>query len=409
MIQEQLLHQLDRLATRQRYLIAWRRMAAVWLVAGVAAFLLWQWKSTAPVPPFQTFAAVLGVLGAALLGAAIVSGRTMREARDYAELARTIERAYPELQTSLLAAVEQRPEGPSGEFGYLQSRVIRDALDHAERHEWPELVTQEKLAWGAGVNVLTFAALAGMLIVATLARPEPRSIAQTPRTPELSGAALSLTIEPGDAEVERGASLLVLARAAGRMPSQATLVYQSEGAEEVRLDMPASLEDPLFGARVPAVESALSYHVVADDFTSPTYRVTVFEYPRLERADMALVYPSYTGLEPRTIQDVRTVTVVEGTQLTISCHLNKPVKSAVLTPVGPGDGETLTLAPDAGDLRLYTTAFTCRESRKLQLELVDADGRVAKKAERFSINVTPNLPPTLKPIFPARDLEVSAL
>ena len=57
---------------------------------------------------------------------------------------------------------------------------------------------------------------------------------------------------------------------------------------------------------------------------------SVFEYPELERTDAKLVFPHYTSLEPKTVEDIRHVTAVEGTELTLLCRLNKDVATAQL-------------------------------------------------------------------------------
>ena len=175
--------------------------------------------------------------------------------------------------------------------------------------------------------------------------------------------------------------------------------------------MNASLDDPVFGARIPLVDQPLEYHVELGGQTTPTYKIAVFEYPRLERADAKLVYPAYTSLEPRLIQDVRTVSAVEGTELTIICRLNKPVASAVLSDTRKDAAQKpIALAvtnPEEPAVVQATLKMT--ESRRLVLNLIDDAGRANTQQAQFSIHVLPNQPPSLKPTFPARDLEVSAL
>ena len=97
--------------------------------------------------------------------------------------------------------------------------------------------------------------------------------------------------------------------------------------------MTRSLEDPTFAGRVESVDADLAYRVEFDGRSTETYRVRVFEYPELERADARLAFPSYTSLEPKTVEDIRHVTAVEGTELTLLCHLNKQVTGARLVPV----------------------------------------------------------------------------
>src|SRR5690606_6028634 len=60
------------------------------------------------------------------------------------------------------------------------------------------------------------------------------------------------------------------------------------------------------------------------------YKITVFEFPTLVRADATLEFPSYTGLTNRTIPDTLRVSAVEGSRLSYSLELNKPVASARL-------------------------------------------------------------------------------
>src|SRR5262249_51151574 len=129
--------------------------------------------------------------------------------------------------------------------------------------------------------------------------------------------------------------------------------------------------------------------------------------PRLERADVKLDYPDYTRMEERLIQDFRTVTVVEGTRATILCRLNKPVASARLSE--PEPAPPLELVRVDGEPATYEVAIVCDRSRRLKLELVDEAGRKNVQQSELAIHVVPNQPPVLKPVFPARDVDVSPL
>ena len=95
--------------------------------------------------------------------------------------------------------------------------------------------------------------------------------------PGPSGPGFTVTVEPGNTEVERGTSLLVTARVAGQVPTEATLVMRPERGEESRLAMSASLNDPLFGGRIPVVDQQLDYLIELGGQTTPVYRVTVLE------------------------------------------------------------------------------------------------------------------------------------
>ncbi len=111
-------------------------------------------------------------------------------------------------------------------------------------------------------------------------------------------------------------------------------------------------------------------------------------------------------MDTTLVQDVRHVTAVEGTALTLHCRLNKPVAEATLR----GDDEPpLQLVADATDPALYRITMTMTQSRRLTLYLRDDDGRLNKQPPEFILTVTPNRPPSLKLTFPSRDVDASPL
>src|SRR5262249_9783933 len=150
-------------------------------------------------------------------------------------------------------------------------------------------------------------------------------------------------VDPGNTEIERGSVLLVVARFHGLLPPDANLVVEAAARSTTRRAMTRSLEDPTFAARVPSVESDLDYRVEFEGRTTDTYHVRVFEYPELRRTDAHLVFPRYTALEPKIVEDIRHVTAVEGSELTLLCRLNKDVVSASLVEK---EGQTISLVRD---------------------------------------------------------------
>ncbi len=55
-------------------------------------------------------------------------------------------------------------------------------------------------------------------------------------------------------------------------------------------------------------------------------------------------------MEPKIVEDIRHVTAVEGTELTLICRLNKDVTSAALVDE---QGETVPLARDESQPHTY--------------------------------------------------------
>lgn len=326
-------------------------------------------------------------------------------------VAARVEEKFPELQTKLLAAYEQERRAPPGSRGFLEEEVIRQARTHALTHgRWVETVPTRGLrAWSA-LQIVAFAAFLGVgyfnlkHVRTSIEGQSPPAGGTTTTSAEQS---FSVTVEPGDVELERGTDLLVLARFADKehLPPSVTLAAVDTAGEK-RLPMQQSLSDPVFAVRLPEVRSDLTYKLSYADETTQTFRVTVFDYPELDRADGELSYPKYTEMPMRRVEDVRHVSLLEGTELRLMCRMNKPVATAKLVPK---EGESIALTATADDPTMYEWKSVPKKSTRLQLELVDDRGRKNRHEVEFVVDVVPNRPPDVKLVFPKRDLKVSPL
>ena len=181
-------------------------------------------------------------------------------------------------------------------------------------------------------------------------------------------------VDPGDTEIERGTSLLVVARFPGAVPAEASLVVEDQPTHPSRRAMTRSLEDPTFAGRVESVDTDLSYHVEFAGQSSPRLSRPRLRVPRARRTDARLVFPDYTSLEPKTVEDIRHVTAVEGTELTLLCRLNKDV---AIGQAGRREGQgdrARRLDPERRH-HVYRASFTLTDSQRYKVQLVDREGR----------------------------------
>ncbi len=416
----ELRQKLARVAGRIRSLRLWTGLALCWLVwaaVGVALFRLagrFDWDAASLWPKV----AGLAVATAIVWGFAVV-----RSTRDQRAIARRVEAQHPELATLLLAAVEvaQQPRRPGHGPNFLQATVMREAIEHGRRIDWSDAVSPWKLR---AAKLAQFVAL-GLLIAVCIGlagRGGALAGSGSSLLPgfDFAGGDFEIKVDPGNVEIERGMSLLVVAEFVRAVPPDATLVVSSDaGSQSAAAQAPAesadkvqqqnmvrSLDDPKFVGRVAAVTSDLTYHVEFAGRASDKYHVKVFDYPELVRADAELKFPEYTSLAPTVIEDVRHVTAVEGTQLTLVCRLNKEVAEARLSGA---DDEKVELKQDSAEKNIYRTSWTLAKSQRFKLQLVDRDGRGSRLPAEIVVNVTPNRPPKIALERPGRDVEVSPL
>jgi hypothetical protein len=388
---QKLLGAMESLSRRARW---HRRLAVCWAAMAVGALLLFLIHSfTGWDTRLVWWIIFVGGLGAAYF----IWQREQKRPADFRALVATIEQENPQVRHLISTAAEQEPD-ESGQFGFLQLRVIEQVLTHQDRILW-ERSFQQKFAAATNLHLLALLALLFTLCLGgnpTWWHAKPGSAS--------SLFAEEILVDPGDTQVERGTGLVITARFGQTPPAEATLVLLSASGKTQRIPLARHLADPVFGTSLPEIFEDGIYRVEYGTKKTRDYKIGVFDFPALTRADASLNFPAHTGLTNQIIRDTRRVSAVERTRLTYTLLLNKPVVSARFI----GKEQTLTLAAQSNSIALLND-FTLKNTARYSLELVDADGRTNKNPTEFSIVVLPNRPPEVKVIFPRGDQRVSSL
>ena len=295
------------LAKRRHRLKLWSRLTACWSVAALAGLAVMGLQGMAG---WSTPLSLPLVAMAGLVAAVVIWFRTRLGEADWRSLARQVETAHPELGGRLITAVQQQA-GASGEFNYLQQRVLDETLACNRRSSWTGVFPASGLR---GLHIAHICALACFAAVLWGLRvPSAHGLLLVARE------AAGIMVTPGDVALERGSSLVVMARFPSVVPGKVDLVLESTRDSSHRVPLVRSLADPLFGGTVPEIMTNTAYHLEYAGHRTRDYRVTVFEYPRLERSDADLRFPEYTGQPPRHIDNTRRLSAVEGSELSLDC------------------------------------------------------------------------------------------
>lgn len=372
----------------------WRQLTLCWLGAAVLAvvFLLVQGLS-GWVSPIQWLLPLAGGIVSAIL----VWKRYCAHESNLPALVSAIEQEHPEFRHLLAAAAEQKADADTHQFHYLQLRVINEVLQHPNRPLWHGGL-QRKASAARNAQLGALAAL--IVALFTL------GVSTTREKPVLAALQLNeVTVTPGDTQVERGTSLVISARFKGKAPAEAALVVVSASGKTTHITLERHLADPVFGASLPEVAEGGIYHVEYGGEKTRDFKLGVFDYPALVRADASLRYPDYTGLTNKTIADTLRVSAVEGTHLNYTMRLNKSVTRARLV----GTNQTLSLELTSNNAVALLTELPLTNSGRYTLALEDAEGRTNKLPAVFVFQVTTNQPPDLKFVFPRGDQRVSRL
>ena len=377
----------------QRRFLLWCKLAACWAGAAVVGLVLIAvqrqsgWGSALALP---------SVLLIGLAAAVILVMRHRRYEPDWHVLASQIEVIHRDLDGRLLTAVEHCMAG--GRLNYLQERLVLETLQHSRNRNWTETVPKSRLRLAQGAHWL-----AVFLLLLTLS-----GLRTTGGHHLLAKIVESqVNVTPGDISLEKGRSLVVLAQFTGPLPSSVELVLGDDSLS-TRIPLVKSLSDPLFGGSVPEVGSNLVYHVEYSGERTRNFHVAVFEHPRLERADLDVTYPEYTGQTNKHTDNTRRLSAVEGSRVDLTLKLNKPVASARLVSRDK-DRNAISLTVEAGQPAAALKQFNLDASKAYDLQLVDAEGRTNKVSAQFVFDVLKNRPPELRLTSPRGDQRPSPI
>jgi hypothetical protein len=331
-----------------------------------------------------------------LVAAIVVVIRNRRRLVNWRGLALALEKSQPGLECRLLTAIQQDAK-PGAELGYLQERLVRETLEQTSQADWRAAIPSSRLLVAQAAQWLALVFLG--LVVASLHVPGTHTLFA-----KLNDSKVFVT--PGDTNIESGTSLIVLARFSGQVPAKVEMAIGDSSADVYRIPLVKSLADPIFGGSVSEVASNLVYHVEYGGQRTRDFKVTVFEYPRLERADVDLSFPQYTRQPAKRIEDTRRLTAVQGSKLDLTLQFNKPVATARLVTKNQ---KPIPLQVETNRAMAALKDFPLENSSTYELQLVDGEGRTNKVPAQFVFDVLSNRPPELRVASPRGDLRPSAL
>lgn len=257
-----------------------------------------------------------------------------------------------------------------------RARKYLDAVMHENHTALQRVALQPPVRFSAALPLLAAALLAMLLGAAFWSlRPDHFNNAATRLFLPLADVEpiyrTRLTVEPGDADVERGEQLALRIYLEGEQPRHVVITIRTDaGRERIRL--------PLDGGKRAVthmfedMQHDVEYSVVAGDYTAPRrgwYRIRVLQPPKLETFEATIHPPAYTQREARTVRNQSgEVEALRGTQVTVRFQFDQPTRSATLT-LGE---QTIDLTRDDDQ---FTADLTLGDAKQYTLDLTLDDGR----------------------------------
>jgi hypothetical protein len=331
-----------------------------------------------------------------------------------AELARRVQRRFPQLSDSLASAVEfldQPEDDPRAGSAALRGAVIREVTAASEPLDFLE-TAQGRPARRAA---LAASALALLTLILTLPNATAAWTAAVRLVNPLGNVAwpqqTHLELRQRIQRVGRGQAFEVeVVDRHAELPDVVRIHYRftarGTAGEEVEAMHFAG------GAMVARRENVVQPFVYrvegGDDQKMLWIPVQVLEPPTVASLSVTLVPPAYTGW-PATKAEGHLRALV-GTEVQISAASTKPLRAAWLL-LEDGRQVAARLAPDGKHFAIPADArqpLRIDKSGAYWFKLLDADGLVGGNDNRWEIRAVPDLPPTVLIEKPSGTLLVTA-
>jgi len=223
-------------------------------------------------------------------------------------------------------------------------------------------------------------------------------------------APFTLTITPGDVELVRGDSLVVMIHAEGDVPEKITLERMETGKTAGE---PVTLEgaEGEFKYTYKGITSSFNYWAFSGRVTTERYKVSVRELPAVRFLSIRLNPPAYTGLEEKVLEEnVGDISAVVGTNAKLPIAATKPLKAATVEFLKAGRAseeivKTLDLKPEGSR---GEGVFSISDNGYYRIRLTDVDGYESKDAILYRITARPDEHPIVTLHSPGSDIDIAA-
>ncbi len=328
----------------------------------------------------------------------------LRRRLTLAQTALLVEKRWPALQQSLIAAVqlaEGRGYSTRGS-GQLVTAVLDQARARSTSLDFKEVVPVRALHQGilACGGVLLFAggamtaawpaseALLERIVLLDI--PLPTKTVVVPITRDLS--------------VPVGSDVVLRAQAAGIIPEHGriTITYDGEAPQEYSLDVVPG-QPGMFRFALKDVQSAFKYRFTLNDGHSPDFTVTAETPPAILSIVCRQTFPSYTRVPPRSLPPSE-LSLLAGSRLHITATATAPLGSAKIALHGLSQIVDATVS-GGGSRFEADIPIPAHQLTGFSIHLAEPSGLGSINETVYPIEIVQDAPPVVKILEPVEDQE----
>ncbi|MFZ5980288.1 MAG: DUF4175 family protein [Candidatus Zixiibacteriota bacterium] len=258
------------------------------------------------------------------------------------QVALALEERNPDFKGRLIATVQfARSKTMAGYSRELIDATVRQALEKTDRINFDEAVILYPV-WKAS-RIFGVAAILAILMLVLLPGffSYAYEVFSNPTTVIAPPLAYRLTPVPASSEWVRFRDIEIGAALFGqRLPDEAIIYHRLAGGswqkskidlKTVKRQSSAAGDSLSFGITLRQVNKSFDYYVEAGRIRTDVQQINVVDRPRVNKINLAIFYPDYTGLAPATINENNgSFSAVVGSRVNMKIETNLPVETAEL-------------------------------------------------------------------------------
>ena len=320
------------------------------------------------------------------------------------QVALYLEEWDPSLETAILSALEAE-KGSSSHSPALASRLVEQAIERCSTIErGRRLEAQPLKRYAAAIGGAVAVALLALVLGPAYLR-QGASALLLMAGDVIEASPYRIDVKPGNTTVPRGSDQAIRATVHGFESDKAELlIRKSVTAPFEHVPMVFNAETKVFEGMLFDLPSSLDYFVESGGVRSSVFTMHAAELPYVKQLEMEYVFPAYTGIAPRKIENGGDIAVLQGTQvrLRITPTMKSPAGRVVLD-----GGNTIALTPENG---VFTGTIPVTKDGFYRLELQGGpENKLVNASPQYTIDVLEDQAPTVSIAKPGRDTTASPI
>ena len=318
------------------------------------------------------------------------------------QVALYLEECEPSLETAILSAIEaerQASVADSSQSPALARRLVEQAIQRCGAIEHGRRLEAKPFKrYSTALAATVVATLVIFLLGPAYLRHGASALLLFTGDP-VEASPYHIDVTPGSTTVPRGSDQVISAKIQGFASDSAELMVRKSVAQPFEhVPMVFNQDTKTFDGMLFDLPTSIDYFVESNGVKSAVFTMHAADLPYVKQLEMEYVFPAYTGLAPRKIENGGDIAVLQGTQVRMRITPTMKAPSGRILVDG---GSPVALTPDAGG---FIGEITVNKDGFYRVELQGGpENKLVSASPQYTIDVLEDLPPTVSIAKPGRD------